>query len=71
MNKTDKFLYGGFAAVALAGFIAMLVAVFSPPKQPAEENAQPPLPPQNEPTPMEAASPMVEPSQTEFPLLLG
>ena len=39
MNKTDKFLYGGFAAVALAGLVTMLVSVFSPPKQ-AEETVE-------------------------------
>ena len=37
MSKMDKLLYGGFAAVALAGIVAMLVSVFSPPKQIAEE----------------------------------
>ena len=68
MNKTDKFLYGGFAAVALAGIVAMLVSVFAPPKQPAEETAKPPTPPQIDAKPtVETASPMVEPSQTEFP----
>ena len=40
MNKIDKFLYGGFAVVVIAGIVAMLVFVFSPPKQ-AEENAKP------------------------------
>lgn len=42
MNKTDKFLYGGFAVVIVAGITAMLVSVFSPPKQPAEEIAETP-----------------------------
>ena len=32
MNKTDKLLYGGFAVVALAVIMAMLVYIFSPPK---------------------------------------
>lgn len=32
MNKTDN-LYGGFAVVAIAGIVAMMVSVFSPPKQ--------------------------------------
>ncbi len=41
MNKTDKFLYGGFAVVALAGIVAILVSVFSPPKQ-AEETPKTP-----------------------------
>ena len=46
MKKTDKFLYGGFA-VALVGFVAMmLVSVFSPLKQPAEETAQTPKQPE-------------------------
>lgn len=46
MNKIDKFLYGGFA-VALVGFVAMmLVSVFSPPKQLAEEETV--EPPQTE-----------------------
>ena len=42
MNKTDKILYGGFAVVALAGIVAMLVSIFSSPKQPAEATAEPP-----------------------------
>lgn len=42
MNKTDKLLYGGFAVVAFAGIVAMLVSVFLPPKQPAEETAKTP-----------------------------
>lgn len=33
MNKTNKFLYGGFGVVALAGIVAMLVSIFSPPTQ--------------------------------------
>ena len=37
MSKIDKLLYGGFAAVALAGIVVLLVSVFSPPKQKAEE----------------------------------
>lgn len=37
MTKTDKFLYGGFAVVATAGLVAMLMSVFSPPKQITEE----------------------------------
>ena len=55
MNKPDKFLYGGFA-VALVGSVAMmLVSVFSPLKQPAEETAQTPKKP--EPAPMETIMP--------------
>ena len=55
MNKTDKFLYGGFA-VALVGFVAiMLMSVFSPLKQPAEETAQ--TPKQTEPAPMKTIMP--------------
>lgn len=42
MNKTNKLLYGGFAAVALAGIVALLVSVFSPPKKTAEETIEPP-----------------------------
>ena len=42
MNKTDKFLYGGFAVVAFAGIVAMLVSVFSQPKQTEEETAKTP-----------------------------
>lgn len=41
MSKTDKVLYGGFTVVALASLIAMLVFVFSPPKQ-AEETVETP-----------------------------
>ena len=52
MNKTDKFLYGGFGVVALAVITAMLVSVFSSPKQ-AEETVEPP---QTEPETMETAS---------------
>ena len=56
MNKTSKkILYGGFAAVALAGIVALLVSVFSPPKQIAEET-ETPTPPQTEPVPTETAS---------------
>lgn len=40
MNKTDKFLYGSFAAVAFAGLATMLASVFSPLKQTAEETRQ-------------------------------
>ncbi len=36
MNKTDKLLYGGFAVIIVAGIVAMLVSVFSPPKQTEE-----------------------------------
>ena len=42
MNKADKFLYGGFVVVAFGGIVAMLVSVFSPPKQTAEETAKTP-----------------------------
>ena len=42
MNKTNKLLYGGFAAVVIAGIVALLVSVFSPPKQLAEETVEPP-----------------------------
>lgn len=42
MTKTEKLLYGGFAIVAIAGIMAMLVSIFSPPKQTAEETAKTP-----------------------------
>ena len=45
MNKADKLLYGGFAVVIIGGITAMLVSVFSPPKQTAEETAKPPKQP--------------------------
>ena len=53
MNKIDKLLYGGFAVVLIGGITAMLVSIFSSPKQ-AEEIAEQPsleveLPPE-EPT---------------------
>ena len=54
MNKLDKLLYGGFAAIALAGIVAMLVTVFSPPKKTAEEET---IEPQTEtPTPETASA---------------
>ena len=37
MNKIDKLLYGGFAVVALAVIVAMLVSVFSPPQPPQKQ----------------------------------
>lgn len=60
MNKLDKLLYGGFAAVALAGIVAMPVSVFSPPKQSAEEETVEPPTPQTEPAPLETASALDE-----------
>ena len=42
MTKTEKLLYGGFAIVAIAGIVAMLVSIFSPPKQIVEETAKTP-----------------------------
>ena len=42
MNKTDKLLYGGFGAVALAVIVVMLVSVFSPPTQIVEETVETP-----------------------------
>ena len=56
MNKTDKLLYGGVGVVALAVVVAMLVSIFSPPKQ-AEETVEPP---QTEPATMETASALDE-----------
>lgn len=56
MNKLDKLLYGGFGVVIIGGIVAMLVSVFSPPKQ-AEEIAEQP--------PAEVESPPEEPEQPE------
>ena len=42
MTKTDKFLYGGFAVIIIGGIVAMLVSVFSPPKQLVEEIVETP-----------------------------
>ena len=62
MSKIDKFLYGGFAIVAIGGLITMLVSVFSPPKQIAEETAETSTPPQIEqPTPEPVVA--IEPTQ--------
>ena len=61
MTKTDKFLYGGFA-VAIASLVAMLMAVFSPPKQIVEETVEPP---QIEQPTMETTSTVNEPKQQE------
>ena len=61
MTKTDKFLYGGFV-VALASLAAMLVTVFSPPKQPVEETVKTSTPPQIEQTTPEPVV-AVEPTQ--------
>ncbi len=61
MNKTDKLLYGGFGVVALAVIVAMLVTVFSSPKQ-AEETAEPP---QTEPETKEPASALDEVTMPE------
>lgn len=64
MTKTDKFLYGGFASVAIAGFIAMLVSVFSPPKKTVEETTKPPI---DEPPTVETSLPIDEPPIEEYP----
>ena len=42
MSKIDKFLYGGFAVVAIAVVVAMLVFVFSPSKPIVEEAVETP-----------------------------
>ena len=55
MSKIDKLLYGGFAAIALAGIVAMLVSVFSPPKKTAEEETVEPTP-ETEPATTETVS---------------
>ena len=58
MNKTDKLLYGGFGVVIIGGIVAMLVSVFSPPKQLAEEETA--EPPPTEPATTETASALEE-----------
>lgn len=58
MNKTDKILSGGFAVVAIGVVVAMLVSVFSPQKQIAEETSE--TPQTEQPTP-EPAPPAVAP----------
>ncbi len=65
MNKTDKLLYSGFAAVALAGIVAMLVSVFSPPKKTAEEETI--ALPQTEPATLASATPTVAHPQIPIP----
>ena len=65
MTKIDKLLYGGFAVVAIGVVVAMLVTVFSPPKQTAEETVE--MPPQIEPAnsaPVVEVEPMQQ--ETEF-----
>ena len=60
MSKIDKFLYGGFAVVAVGVVVAMLVTVFSPPKQPVEETVKTSTPPKIEqatPEPVVAVEP--------------
>ena len=52
MTKIDKFLYGGFAVIAIGVVVAILVTVFSPTKHRVEETSDPPAPPQlKQPTP--------------------
>ena len=62
MNKTDKILYSGFAVVAIGGIVAMLVSVFSPPKQIAEETTETP---KTELQTLETAAPAVAPLPLE------
>lgn len=66
MNKTNKFLYGGFAAVVLAGIVALLVSVFSPPKQKAEET-ETPTPPQTGQTTLDSSTTTVNLPQIPIP----
>ena len=66
MNKPDKFLYGGFAAVAIAGMVAMLVSVFSPPKKTAEEKPPQKIDAASPPT-VQTALPIDEPPIEEYP----
>ena len=63
MSKIDKFLYGGFAVVALASLTAMLVTVFSPLKPVVEETVE--TPPQTEPANPAPVVVEVEPTQQE------
>ena len=64
MNKTNRVIYGGFAAVALAGLTAMLVSVFLPPKQIVEKTIETPTP-QIEPANSAPVVVEVEPMQQE------
>ena len=63
MSKIDKFLYGGFAVVAIGVVVTMLVTVFSPPKQLVEEAVE--TPPQIEPANSAPVVVEVEPMQQE------
>ena len=67
MTKTDKFLYGGFAAVVLAGIVAMLVSVFSTPKTTAKETVKQPTSQNDEPPTAETALLIDEPPIEEYP----
>ena len=67
MNKTNKILYGGFAAVALAGIVALLVSVFSPPKKTAEEKTETPTPPQTEQSTLDSSTTTVDLPQIPIP----
>lgn len=60
MIKQTNSFSGGFAIVALAGIVAMLVSIFSSPKQIAEEIIETPTPPQTEPATRKTASPVDE-----------
>ena len=42
MSKSKKFLYAGIAGIAIVGIVAMLVSIFSPPKQIVEETDKTP-----------------------------
>lgn len=64
MNKIDKILYGGFAVVAIGVVVAILVTVFSPPKQIVEETIETPTP-QIEPANSAPVVVEVEPMQQE------
>ena len=61
MNKTSKkILYGGFAVVAFAGIVDLLLSVFSPPKKTAEETETA--------TPLETEHPTLDSSTTTVAL---
>ena len=64
MSKIDKFLYGGFAVVAIGIVVAMLVTVFSPPKHRVEEAVDPPQIEPANPAPVVEVEPMQQ--ETEF-----
>ena len=67
MSKTDKFLYAGIAGIAVAGLVALLMSVFSPPKQTAEKAEETVETPTIEQQTLEPATTGDEPMPTEVP----